>query len=106
VDNLGNDLKLTLNGNGRRKSLLPKEEVKNCIARFSVWLTSGGGKISLTKKYPRGELHNHFQTSLQEKNSLSKKKFPWKKFPCKFSSMGVCGGEKVSSFRWRWSCLL
>jgi len=60
VDNLGNDLKLTLNGNGRRESFLLKEEVKNCIARFSVWLTSGGGKISLTKIYARAEIHNHF----------------------------------------------
>jgi len=59
--------------------LLPKEEVKNCIARFSVSLTSGGGKISLTKKYARARIHNHFQTSLQEKNSLSiKKNFPVK----------------------------
>jgi len=65
-----------------------------------------GGKIFLTKKYARGEIHNHFQTSLQEKNSLSKKKIPLKKFPCRFSSMGVWGGEKVSLFCWRWSCLL
>jgi len=42
---------LTWKRNGRRESLLPKEDVKNCIASFSVWLTSGGGKISLTKKF-------------------------------------------------------
>jgi len=78
VDNLRSDLKLTLNGNGRRESLLPKEEVKNCIDGFSNWLTSGGGNISLTKIYARAEIHNHFHTSLQEKNSLFRKKIQLK----------------------------
>jgi len=78
VDNLRSDLKLTLNGNGRRESLLPKEEVKNCIDGFSDWLTSGGGNIFLTKKYARAKIHNHFHTSLQEKNSFSRKKIQLK----------------------------
>jgi len=46
---MGSDLMLAWKRNGRRESLLPKEEVKICIASFLVWLTSGGSKISLKK---------------------------------------------------------
>jgi len=34
--------------NDGRESLLPKEEIKNCIAGFLDWLTSDSDKISLT----------------------------------------------------------
>ena len=50
VDNSGRDLMLWLIENDGRESLLPKEEIKNCIAGFLDWLTSGSDKISLTLK--------------------------------------------------------
>jgi len=68
-----------LNENNRRESLLPKEEIKNCIAGFSVRLTSGSGKF-LFKKICASKFSNRFFTSLQEKNSLSSKKNLMKNF--------------------------
>jgi len=76
VDNLENDLKLTLNENGRRESLLPKEEVKICIASFSVWLTNGGGKISLTKNMREHEFIIIFKAHCKRKILFLRKKFP------------------------------
>ena len=86
VDNSGRDLMLLLNENDRRESLLPKKQVKNCIAGFSVWLTSGG-KISLTKNSARAKILNRFHSSLQGKNSLSRgKKLNEKNFPVDLAS--------------------